>query len=204
MNGGYMRRGILMLLIAFLVLSFPISGLEVYSVSNQTFDEPQIALTNPDFIKYISNPPTDNYGYIPPPVDLSYLNKITPNNYKAPKSLPPQFDWRDHNGVTSVKDQDGCGTCWTFGTTSVLESKVKINEGTEYDFSEHSVASCVDRSWVYLYDDADDPCNGGGWSWLASEVFIRKGAVLEDYDPYSPVYLQMEVVFVTIILELRE
>jgi len=179
----------LIILLLFFILNF---SFLVQGYNLNVLEEPTEMPINEDFLNYFENPPDVNYGYIPPPIDLSYLNKLEkPKNY-TPKSLPSVFDWRSLNGVTSVKDQDGCGTCWVFGTTSVLESKVKINEGIDYDFSEQNVASCVDRSWTYLYDNSDDPCNGGGWSWLASEVFIRKGAVLETCDPYNPSALKTD------------
>jgi hypothetical protein len=60
-----------------------------------------------------------------------------------------------------------------------------MDESAEYNFSEQSVALCVDRSWTYLYDETDEPCNAGGWSELASEVFIKKGSVLESCNPYD-------------------
>jgi C1A family cysteine protease len=91
-----------------------------------------------------------------------------------------------------VKDQNPCGTCWIFGTTSVLESAVLLGESAEYDFSEQSVALCVDRSWVYLYDEADEPGHGGGNSFMVSEVFIKKGAVLEACNPYDTSGLQCD------------
>lgn len=124
-------------------------------------------------------------GYIPPPMDLSHLDEIPVKRIQEPDKLPDRFDWRDSGNVTSVKNQNPCGTCWTFGTTSVLESAVLINEGVAYDFSEQSVVLCVDRSWTYLYDDSGDPCNAGGWSGLASEVFIKKGSVQESCNPYD-------------------
>jgi C1A family cysteine protease len=151
---------------------------------------PQLAPLNPAFGAYWDNPPDDFYGYIPPPVDLSHLNKIPVKKAQASaSSLPSSYDWRDYGKVTPVKDQNPCGTCWDFGATTVLESAVLIGENVAYDFSEQSVALCVDRSWVYLYDDWDDPCNGGGWGWLASEVFIKKGSVLESCNPYIPIAL---------------
>ena len=151
---------------------------------------PQLAPLNPAFGAYWDNPPDEFYGYIPPPVDLSHLNKIPVQKAQASaSSLPSSYDWRDYGKVTPVKDQNPCGTCWDFGATTVLESAVLIGENVAYDFSEQSVALCVDRSWVYLYDDWDDPCNGGGWGWLASEVFIKKGSVLESCNPYIPIAL---------------
>jgi len=153
----------------------------------------QIAPANPAYLNFIDTPPAVNYGYVPPPVDLSHLKGIIPKNYTA-TALPTQFDWRG-TGVTPIKNQAPCGTCWTFGTTSVLESKVLIEESIPYDFSEQSVMLCTDKSWKYLYDGINnyndpnwkcDPCDAGGWSWLAAEMFIRKGAKLESCAPYTP------------------
>ncbi|MEA1893615.1 MAG: C1 family peptidase [Euryarchaeota archaeon] len=123
-------------------------------------------------------------GYIPPSMDLSHLDEIPVKRIQAPCAIS-SFDWRDSNNVTPVKDQDGCGTCWTCGTTSVLESAVLINEGAEYNFSEQSIALCVDRSRTRMYDNNDDPCNAGGNSYIASEVFIKKGSVPESCNPYN-------------------
>jgi C1A family cysteine protease len=155
----------------------------------------QLAPPNPDFLEFQQNPPELFYGYIPPPMDLSHLDEIPVEGLSTRGILPSSFDWRDTNKVTSVKDQNPCGTCWAFGTTSVLESAVLIGKDTEYNFSEQSVALCVDRSWVYLYDEADEPCglvpgHGGGNSFRASEVFIKKGAVLESCNSYNPSGLQ--------------
>jgi C1A family cysteine protease len=150
---------------------------------------------NPDFVKFWEEPPEPFCGYIPPPMDLSHLDAIPMEGLLKSGAPPASFDWTDQGKVTSVKNQVPCGTCWIFGTTSVLESAVLIGDNTAYNFSEQSVALCVDRSWVYLYDDADEPCgiapsHGGGWSSLASEVFIKKGAVLESCNPYNSSGLQ--------------
>ena len=147
---------------------------------------PQLAPLNPDFVAYWEKPPETSFGYIPPPVDLSYLDQLPVERLPTSYALPSSFDWRDSGKVTPVKNQNPCGTCWVFGTTSVLESAVLIGESVEYDFSEQSVALCVDRSWVYLYDESDEPCMAGGWSELASEVFIKKGSVAESCNPYNP------------------
>ena len=153
---------------------------------------PKNAPLNHDFMIYRKDPPKTSYGYIPPPVDLSHLDPLPVKGLPIPRALPSSFDWRDSGNVTSVKNQNPCGTCWIFGTTTVLESAVLINESVEYDLSEQSVALCVDRSWVYMYDDSNDPCMAGGWSWLASEVFIKKGSVLESCNPYNPAALNCD------------
>ena len=150
---------------------------------------PKIAPFNPDFVAYWENPPDTSYGYIPSPNDLSHLEQLPVEGLlsldTADPTLLESFDWRESNDVTPVKYQGSCGTCWIFGTTSVLESAVLIGEDSEYDFSEQSVALCVDRSWFYLYNSRRDPCNAGGNSYMASEVFIKKGTVLESCNPYD-------------------
>jgi C1A family cysteine protease len=153
---------------------------------------PKKAPLNPDFMVYRKDSPKASYGYIPPPVDLCHLDQLPVKGLPTPRALPSSFDWRDSGNVTSVKNQNPCGTCWIFGTTTVLESAVLINESAEYDFSEQSVAMCADRSWVYMYDDSSDPCMAGGWSWLASDVFIKKGSVLESCNPYNPAALNCD------------
>ena len=153
---------------------------------------PQLAPLNPDFVAYWENPPEIFFGDVPPPMDLSHLDQLPVEGLLISDALPDSFDWRDYGKVTPVKNQTPCGTCWDFAATSALESSVLIGESVAYNFSEQSVALCVDRSWVYLYDDWDDPCNAGGTCWLASEVFIRKGSVLETCNPYNGYALQCD------------
>jgi len=160
-------------------------------------DKFQASPLNPAFIEFLEEPPENFYGYIPPSIDLSHLGGSPVQSGQALPTQPPAFDWRDTGKVTPVGNQNPCGTCWAFGTTSVLESAVLIGESVTYDFSEQSVALCVDRSYVYLYDDWDEPCglitgHGGGNSFKASDVFIKKGAVLESCNPYDGSALQCD------------
>jgi len=153
----------------------------------------QLAPLNPDFLGFLQKPSKSSCGYVPPTMDLSHLKEIPVQRERALLAQEPSnWDWRDEGKVTPVKDQETCGTCWAFGTTSVLESAALLGKSAEYDFSEQSVALCVDRSWVYLYDDPTDPCQAGGNSFKASEVFIKKGAVLETCNPYDTDGLQCD------------
>ena len=180
--------GLILLLIVIVSLFVGVVSAEGIITDNTTIEDarvPQLAPRNPDFLAYLENPPEATYGYIQPPMDLSHLDLLPVVGLPTLYALPSSFDWRDQGGVTPVKDQNYCGTCWDFGTTSVLESAVLIDESVAHDFSEQSVALCVDRSWYYLYDGSTDPCQAGGWSCLASEVFIKKGSVLETCNPYE-------------------
>jgi len=78
--------------------------------------------------------------------------------------LPSRWDWREHNGVTPVKNQGGCGSCWAFATVATTESAILINEGT-YDVSEQHLVSCNTEGWgcsggeeafQYYYDRQDE------------------------------------------------
>lgn len=50
--------------------------------------------------------------------------------------LPWKWDWRDHDGVTPVKNQGSCGSCWTFSTVGALEAHTLIKYGNWTALSE--------------------------------------------------------------------
>jgi C1A family cysteine protease len=57
-------------------------------------------------------------------------------------TLPSSYDLRRSGGVTTVKDQLGCGSCWAFATVGPLESQIRIRCGTNADISEQYLVSC--------------------------------------------------------------
>lgn len=50
------------------------------------------------------------------------------------------------NGVSPVKDQGSCGSCWAFATTATTESFFMISRSTTLDLSEEYVLECSDKS----------------------------------------------------------
>jgi hypothetical protein len=49
-------------------------------------------------------------GFIPPATDLSHLTgQKIPGGLRAAAELPSEWDWREHGGVTPVKDRCGAG-----------------------------------------------------------------------------------------------
>jgi C1A family cysteine protease len=94
--------------------------------------------------------------------------------------LPAAFDWLS-NGVTPIKDQGGCGSCWAFSTVGALESKILIQTGVTVDLSEQYLVSCNLSGWS---------CGGG---WFAHDYHMDlsgqdnngPGAVLAAAKPYT-------------------
>lgn len=84
------------------------------------------------------------------------------------------FDWRDMGGVTAVKDQGGCGSCWDFAATGAFESAIKIANEVEWDLSEQQVLDCNTERYG---------C-GGGWMSSVYSLFMNYGAIEEQCYPY--------------------
>ncbi|MCK4223897.1 MAG: hypothetical protein KAX39_01870 [candidate division Zixibacteria bacterium] len=100
----------------------------------------------------------------------------TAKKIEAPPKIyfPDVFDWRDSAGVTPVKSQGGCGSCWAFGALAALESMAKIYGEKELDLSEQQILSCRAYGWG---------CDGG-WMSYAYELFRDFGSVSEECMPY--------------------
>merc|ERR1712244_174544 len=57
--------------------------------------------------------------------------------------LPASVDWRDMGAITPVKDQGGCGSCWAFCTTEMIESYAAISTNNLPVLSAQQVTSCT-------------------------------------------------------------
>ena len=103
---------------------------------------------------------------------MKNLSKIAPAKLKSLTALPAKWDWRDHNGVTAIRDQGNCGSCWAFGTIGIFESFLQIKNSVTTNLSEQHLVSC--NPWGY-------GCGGGWWGF---DMLISPGAVLEAAFPY--------------------
>jgi len=89
--------------------------------------------------------------------------------------LPSRFDWRDAGGVTAVKDQASCGSCWDFAACGALEAVNLIHGGMDLDLSEQQVLSCA------------TPMTGcdGAYSAIAWAYIREHGVGSEACSPYT-------------------
>ena len=97
------------------------------------------------------------------------------------QSVPSSWDWRTMNGVTPIKNQGNCGSCWAFGTVGPLESQILIQDGVTVDLAEQYLVSCNVYGWG---------CDGGWWAHdyhldLSGQDNNGPGAVLAASDPYT-------------------
>ncbi|MGV8073336.1 MAG: C1 family peptidase [Syntrophobacteraceae bacterium] len=97
------------------------------------------------------------------------------------QATPNSYDWRTLGGVTPIKNQGYCGSCWAFGTVGPLESQIQLKEGVTVDLSEQYLLSCNLDNW---------DCDGG---WFAHDYHMNRegqdnngpGAVEEADKPYA-------------------
>ncbi len=114
-------------------------------------------------------------GTISVPIDERRL-KMIPRR----AGLPSYFDWRDRNMVTPVKEQYPCGLCWAFTAVAEFESKILINEGIAYDFSEQNLASCD----FLTSSGIAQSCSTGGNPFRSTNFFTQTGVSLESCAPF--------------------
>ena len=115
-------------------------------------------------------------GDVPPPdVEKEYLEHL--RVLTPPKALPSYFDWRDQEIITTIKDQQSCGSCWAFAAVAQIEAHFKLYYGYTLNLSEQQAIFCND-------DGAD--C-GGGWASSVYEVAKYHGMNREAAEPYRGV-----------------
>jgi len=78
--------------------------------------------------------------------------------------LASSIDWVARGGVTPVKDQGHCGSCWTFGAMAVVEAVNKVHTGSDTILAEQQLLDCSGKG----------SCSGGSTTsalkWLTSHT----------------------------------
>jgi len=167
-------------------------SVEEYSFREKIFEERlksiRIHNENPSFswkkgINYLSDRTPEEFkkllGY---KKDLAYRSKEKQKkNLDYPivdlSSLPASIDWRDKGVVTSVKDQGQCGSCWSFGTTEVIESHFALSTGVLFDLSEQEILDCTPNP----NDCGGIGGCGGGTPELAYSQILKIGGLTSEW-----------------------
>jgi len=106
---------------------------------------------------------------------------------KEPKAIPTSFDWRTKGSVTAVKNQGGCGSCWTFSTAENVEGQWQIAGNTLVSLSEQWIVDCSHACLESEPNICDGGCDGG-LPWLAYQDIIANGGLTSEADyPYTGV-----------------
>uniref|UniRef100_A0A3B3CWE3 Pro-cathepsin H n=1 Tax=Oryzias melastigma TaxID=30732 RepID=A0A3B3CWE3_ORYME len=101
------------------------------------------------------------------------------NHLSSKGPYPDSIDWRKKgNYITPVKNQGGCGSCWTFSTTGCLESVTAIFTGKLISLSEQQLVDCAQ-------DFNNHGCNGGLPSQAFEYIKYNKGLMTEQDYPYT-------------------
>nr|3IOQ_A Chain A, CMS1MS2 [Vasconcellea cundinamarcensis] len=94
--------------------------------------------------------------------------------------IPTSIDWRQKGAVTPVRNQGGCGSCWTFSSVAAVEGINKIVTGQLLSLSEQELLDCERRSYG---------CRGG-FPLYALQYVANSGIHLRQYYPYEGVQRQ--------------
>jgi hypothetical protein len=150
----------------------------------------QISDTSDTRLAASGTKPTDGDDRGPDPLlaeRMKHLGLVIPEDVKRRfeklnEEPPPPllnsgeyFDWRQLGGVTPVKNQGNCGSCWDFAATGAFESAVLIGDAVQWDLSEQQVLSC---NW------GGSSC-GGGWMDWAYSLYSDYGGIEESCMPYE-------------------
>ncbi|MDD8027310.1 MAG: C1 family peptidase [Acidobacteriota bacterium] len=90
-----------------------------------------------------------------------------------------EFNWNSWGKVTPVRDQDGCGSCWDFGTVGAYEGSYAIRNNRLIDASEQYILSCCKATISNC-----GTCSGG-WPQKAAQFLVSKGMATEAAVPYT-------------------
>ena len=85
-----------------------------------------------------------------------------------------KFNWADYSGVTEVKDQGNCGSCWAFATHGAFEGSYAILNKAMINSSEQDTLDCSGAG----------SCSGGWWAY---DYLIKTGSAKEADYPYLAV-----------------
>jgi len=83
---------------------------------------------------YLTDSEPESHNVDPTKVNVNYLEEDA--------NVAASIDWVAKGGVTPVKDQGQCGSCWAFSTMAAVEAVHKIKTSKNVDLSEQQLVDC--------------------------------------------------------------
>jgi C1A family cysteine protease len=123
-------------------------GLETYTLGINKYSD----LTNEEFM--------EKYTGLKPELEQKSRIDMTHRQvrkYNPTTKAPASIDWVEKGFVTPIKSQGACGSCYSFATTAVAESRYLIQKNTPYDWKDLSEQQLVECSGGY----GNQKCQGG-------------------------------------------
>lgn len=171
-----------------LLISFGILHIALLSIGQSIIQESPV---NPDFIKYLEESKSGRFnfqtksgfglGQIPSPLKKNFDAFLSSHNPKA-AITDAKYDLRTAGAggsslLTSVKNQGGCGSCWTFATMGSIECRWKILGFGDNNLSEDNLNNC--HGFLFA------SCEGGNLDMSTSYLSRKSGPMSETDDPYT-------------------
>jgi len=108
-----------------------------------------------------------------------YAHIQVDNAVRVRVAVNESFDWRPTGAVTPVKNQGGCGSCWTYSTTGNLEGVNFVKNKKLVPLSQQQLVDCDKECGTDPVDGTqycDGGCNGG-WMMTAFQHIIKVGGI---------------------------
>jgi len=85
------------------------------------------------------------------------------------------IDWREKGGVTAVKNQGQCGSCWAFSAVGSMEGSHFISTGELIDLAPQQFVDCS-------HEEDSQGCNGGIMDGAFEHAIADGADALKDYN----------------------
>ncbi len=76
--------------------------------------------------------------------------------------LPAKWDWREQEGLSPVRAQGECGSCWAFAAAAAIEGMARVYDGRDIDLAEQHAIDCNEEGYG---------CDGG---WMTAAYSLWK------------------------------